>query len=78
MRGHGSSSGETGGRRERSLYRASSQIFSYPQFVAGVRAYDVTRHELVRDLSCELGVQAATNVDLCQFLVPALVVRLQF
>jgi hypothetical protein len=43
-----------------------------------VRAYGVTSHELIGDLFRELEVQAATNVDLCQFFMLALVVRPEF
>jgi hypothetical protein len=37
-----------------------------------------SRHELVRDLFRELGIQAATNVDLGQFFMLTLVVGPEF
>jgi hypothetical protein len=40
-----------------------------------VRTYRVARHELVGDLFREIGIEAATNVDLGQFFMLTLVVR---
>jgi hypothetical protein len=41
-------------------------------------AYRVMGHELVGDLFCERGIEAATNVDCPQFLMLALVVCSEF
>jgi hypothetical protein len=41
-------------------------------------AYGVMRRQLVGDLFCERGIEAATNVNCCQFLMLALVVRTKF
>jgi hypothetical protein len=43
-----------------------------------VSADGVTSHKLVGDLFREFGVQAATNINLCQFFMLALVIRLKF
>jgi hypothetical protein len=40
-----------------------------------VRTYRVARHELVGNLFREVGIEAATNVDLGQFFMLTLVVR---
>ena len=43
-----------------------------------MRAYRVMGHELITDVFCERGVEAATNVDRHQFLMLALVVCSEF
>lgn len=42
-----------------------------------MRAYGVVGHELVRDLFCERGIEAAPNVDCHQLLMLARVVCAQ-
>jgi hypothetical protein len=49
-----------------------------PSSTAGVRAQGVMGRELVRDLVCERGIEAAANVDRHQFLMLALVVCTEF
>ena len=43
-----------------------------------MRGYGIMGHELVGDLCCERGLEATTNIDCCQFLLLARIVRSEF
>jgi hypothetical protein len=53
------------------LNRARTESLGDAEFVAGVRAYRVMDHELVRDLFREQRIEATLNIDRRQFPVLA-------
>ena len=59
------------------MNRTCSEHLGDAEFVSGMRAYCVMRHELVGDLLCERRIEATSDVDRSQFLMFAFVVSFE-
>ncbi len=77
-RGKKGAARKTTGRGQRGLQRARAGDRGKPQFIAGMRAQCVVRHELRGHLRGKLRVEPAAHVDLGQFAALAGEVDLEF